>query len=67
MNTAALERELQRLPEAPAAFLGWQECPGREAFPLFNLTADIPGHPRNSTVSHVTLMRAGYRVPEVSQ
>ena len=50
---------------APAIFIGEQEgFRLRPAFALFNLTADIPGHPEGSTVSDVTLTELGYALPE---
>lgn len=48
----------------PATFLGWQERPGREPMALYNLTAAIPGHPVESTVSAETLRAAGLEPPE---
>lgn len=56
------------LPLAPAVFLGVQ--PGFGVLPpfaLYNLTADIPGHPEGSTVSSVTLLAAGFRLPAASE
>lgn len=53
-------------PLAPAVYIGTQ--PGFQTIPdmdLFNLTKDIPGHPKNSTVSRTTLEKAGFYVPEV--
>lgn len=51
-------------PVAPAVFIGRQEGVGRiPAFDLFDLTEDIPGHPSGSTVSAMTLERAGFRLP----
>ena len=50
---------------APATFLGWQEGPaGTPPMALWNLTEDIPSHPRHSTVSTDTLREAGYQVEE---
>lgn len=49
---------------APAVFIGIQ--PGFGSIPSFmcyNLTADIAGHPVNSTVSDVTLIALGYALP----
>jgi hypothetical protein len=52
------------LPMAPAVFFAIQRCDGlMPDFALYNLTADIPGHPRNSTVSEADLRKAGYDVP----
>lgn len=51
-------------PVAPANFLGWQPAgPGVAPIELWDLTEDIPDHPRHSTVSRATLERAGYWVP----
>lgn len=61
------EKAFTRNPQsAPATFVGIQEgIPGKIAdIELYNLTADIPGHPTGSTVSRETLEKAGYRVPE---
>ena len=50
---------------APAIYVGVQPgCGVMPDFALFNLTADLPGHPRGSTVSEQTLRSAGYDVPE---
>lgn len=48
---------------APARWLGWQPMLGQPAIALYNLTAEIPGHPVDSTVSQDTLERAGFVVP----
>ncbi len=49
---------------APAEFHGIQEGFGVfQDIELWNLTADIPGHPEGSTVSRETLISAGYFVP----
>jgi hypothetical protein len=49
---------------APATYCGilegFDDVPSVE---LFNLTADIPGHCKESTVSRQTLESAGYFVP----
>ncbi len=51
-------------PMAPAVYIGRQEGIGRiPAMDLFNLTEDIPGHPKDSTVSEMTLSRVGFRLP----
>jgi hypothetical protein len=50
-------------PLAPAEFLGYQECPGREPLALFCLTDDVPGHPLGSTVSGETLKALGFAIP----
>lgn len=50
---------------APATFLGNQEMPGgRPPVELWNLTEDIPGHTKGSTVSRQSLEKAGYEFPE---
>lgn len=50
-------------PMAPAVFIGVQDGFGlRPSFRLFNLTADIAGHPAGSTVSEETLTAAGFTV-----
>lgn len=58
-------------PLAPAIYTGRQQMDtpkGRvPAFDMWNLTEDIPGHPVGSTVSSGTLLRAGYRLPEVAE
>lgn len=51
-------------PQAPAVFVGTQDgCGVFPSFALYNLTAEIPGHPVGSTVSAETLTAAGYAVP----
>jgi len=53
-------------PVAPATFLGYQKSDDQgleQPLELWNLTADIPGHPVSSTVSRLTLEKAGYVVP----
>lgn len=57
-------------PQAPAVYVGLQEglpaAGGRPAVPgfeIFNLTADIPGHSKGSTVTRETLEKAGFDVP----
>lgn len=50
---------------APAVHIGDQEMPGgKPSIPLYNLTEDIPGHPKGSTVTGETLTRAGYDLPD---
>jgi hypothetical protein len=50
--------------EEDAAFLGWQENPLGENFPLFTITA--PGHPlRGSTVSDQTLRKLNLHPPDI--
>lgn len=54
--------------EAPATFLGIQKGPnGKPGIELYNLTQDVNGHPKGSTVSRQTLESAGFSVPEVLQ
>jgi hypothetical protein len=54
--------------DAPAVWLGWQEMlPGAPALALWNLTRDIPGHPRGSTVSSNTLLRLGFLLPAIPE
>ena len=50
-------------PVAPAVFIGVQNFGHGITVELFNLTADIAGHPVESTVSRQTLESAGYFVP----
>ena len=51
-------------PLAPAVYLGYQpgylHLPG---FDLYQLTEDIPGHPKDSNVSGDTLRKLGYALP----
>lgn len=55
----------QSKPVAPAKFFKTQEnLKGEPVFGLYNLTEDIPGHPKGSTVSDRTLLNAGYSLPE---
>jgi hypothetical protein len=52
---------------APVTFRGLQELPasrGGGHWELWNLTEDIPGHPKGSTMTRQTLERMGYQVPE---
>ncbi len=58
-----LAAELGVKKPAPAEFIGVQEMPGGPGFDLYNLTADIPGHPKGSSVSRETLEKAGFTVP----
>lgn len=52
---------------APAYYIGTQSgFADIPAFSLYNLTADIPGHPAGSTVSDITLRELGYSLPELS-
>jgi len=51
-------------PPAPATFLGTQK--GYKTIPdydLYDLTQDLPGHPKGSTVTRETLEDAGFTVP----
>ncbi|HEX2860703.1 MAG TPA: hypothetical protein VHN79_03645 [Lacunisphaera sp.] len=51
-------------PVAPATFHAWQSGMGvMPDFELWNLTADIPRHPKDSTLSRQTLESYGYTVP----
>lgn len=51
--------------EAPAVFIGRQDGIGKTpGFDLYNLTEDIPGHPKGSSVSRGTLEEAGFIVPK---
>lgn len=53
------------LEPAPAVFIGWQSGNGvLPDFALFNLTRDVAGHPKDSTVSAATLVRLGFAVDE---
>lgn len=55
---------------APAKYLGRQlvgDKPGPNDLELWNLTQDIPGHPKGSTVTSNTLKKAGFEVPEIPQ
>lgn len=47
---------------APAVHIGDQEFEGQK-LPFFNLTRDIPGHVKDSTVSVDTLLEAGFDRP----
>ncbi len=55
--------ELDQSPLAPATYLGWQKTLNGAGFELYNLTADVEGHPKGSTVSARTLRDLGYRLP----
>lgn len=57
---------LRLRPLAPAVFIGRQELLDGDSIELFNLTADIDGHPIDSTVSRQTLERAGFSVPSIN-
>jgi len=51
---------------APAVFRGVQQGVPKKGIAdveLWNLTEDVPGHPKNSTVSRKTLEDLGYTVP----
>lgn len=52
---------------APAVFTGVQETglPGRPPFPIYNLTEDVPGYSKGSTVAGPTLERLGFTLPPV--
>jgi len=75
VHTETVDTPLKRPPSggtapqplvAPATFVGYQTLDRQgleQTFELWTLTADIPGHPENSTVSRLTLEKAGYVVP----
>ena len=52
---------------APAVFAHWQDRSfiGKPPVAMFNLTADIPGHPKGSTVAAETLVKAGYESHQI--
>jgi hypothetical protein len=52
-------------PPAPAIFIGTQRI--GPPIDLYNLTEDIPGHCKHSTVSRETLEKAGFSVPPAPQ
>jgi hypothetical protein len=55
-------------PVAPATYAGrWVPEPGTKlpAWDMWNLTESIPGHCKGSTVSSMTLLLRGYRLPPV--
>ena len=54
---------------APAkfAFIWPAMLPDFPALDCYNLTADIPGHPTNSTVCGATLNKEGWTVPAAEQ
>ena len=52
-----------RLPKKIASYIGDQETV-KGKIPLYNLTEDIEGHPKGSTVTAETLKKAGYEAPE---
>ena len=54
------------LPIAPATYCGRMGDDDVGYVELWDLTADIPDHPKGSTVSENTLRRLGYQVPERS-
>lgn len=50
----------------PAKYVGTQEGYGRTpSLLLYNILVDIPGHPKDSTVSLQTLNREGYHPVEM--
>ena len=54
------------MKHAPAIFDHVQEAPApMAAMEMFTLTEDIPGHPKNSTISRATLEAAGFFVPPI--
>ncbi len=58
------EEEATVKPLAPAIYHGKQDFGDLGSVELYNLTHDIAGHPKGSTVSKETLEQKGYRVPE---
>jgi hypothetical protein len=51
------------LPDLVVVFIGKQEWGKRTDFPpiaLYNLTTDLPLHPKDSTVSRQTIEQHGY-------
>jgi hypothetical protein len=54
------------VPDVLIVFKGMQETGFEEfpAFALYDLTADIPGHPKDSTVGRDTLEESGYVLPK---
>lgn len=67
LDTAAFARDL--LKDKPKAFSDVAEFKGKQSgmgfmpdFDMYNLKEDIPGHPKDSTVSDKTLQEAGYEV-----
>lgn len=50
----------------PAKYIGIQESWGRTpSLLLYNILVDIPGHPKDSTLSLQTLNREGYHPVEM--
>ena len=49
--------------EPPARFLGWQEVPGKEPMPLYQLTREVRGRPAQDTVGPETLRELGIEPP----
>ena len=49
--------------EPPARFLGWQEVPGKEPVPLYQLTREVGGRPAQDTVGPETLRELGIDPP----
>lgn len=49
-------------PIAPATYVFDQDDFQGGKIRMFNLNQDIPGHPKNSTVSEETLVNLGYVV-----
>lgn len=60
-----VDMSVRRLRRTPATFIGLQEMLRGPPVELYNLTADIPGHPRGSTVSRQTLEAHGYKLGQV--
>ena len=51
---------------APVTYKGMWDMGAGKPLQLWNLTEDIPGHPKGSTLTGDTLMKYGYSVPEVN-
>lgn len=52
-------------PLAPVVFLGYQEDADGGFFPLFDLIANISGHPVGSTIGPQTLLKHGFYIPKL--
>lgn len=59
----ATNPDIRFMPEAPAEYKGLMDLGVGPPLLLYNLTADIPGHPKGSTVSAQTLTKAGFTLP----
>lgn len=61
-----LKADLKHKAAPPVEFLGRQEGIGKQpGFNLYNLTEDIPGHPKGSSVGPETLAKAGYDISKL--